>query len=124
VDSAARARRLIQALDCFPLGSMAEKLMNVVMNDGSRLFGELSQTALWYELRDHIKELDGVVITDFITDHVTQAWIDFTYRGYRFSINDQFADYWFIVDVASCPDEVLSSILAHCKVLLRDGEWA
>ncbi len=72
---------------------MAEELLNVIMNDGSRWFGELPQNVLWYDLRDHIEKLDDAAVTDFITDNVIQAWIDFAYRGYRFSVNDQFGDY-------------------------------
>jgi len=97
---------------------MAEELLNFIANDGSRQFGELPQTVLWYEMRDHLETLKGATITDFITDHVTQAWIDFTYRGYQFSVNDQSGDYWFFVDEPSCPDEILESILSHSKLLL------
>ena len=99
---------------------MAEELLNFIANDGSRQFGEVPQTVLWYELRDHLEKLDGAAITDFITDHVTQAWIDFTYRGYKFSVNDQFGDYWFFVDEPSCPDDILKSILSHSKLLLGE----
>ena len=91
------------------------------MNDGSRHFGGLPQTVLWYELRDHIGGLDGAAVTGFITDHVTEAWIDFTYRGFHFSVNDQNGDYWFFVDEPRCPDEVLRAVLSHCKLLLGEG---
>ena len=91
------------------------------MHDGSRQFGELPQTALWYELRDHIEKLAGAAVTNFVTDNVTEAWIDFSYRGYRFCVNDQFGDYWFFVADPTCSDGILQSILAHCKLLLGDG---
>ncbi|HYE73121.1 MAG TPA: hypothetical protein VEF04_07320 [Blastocatellia bacterium] len=99
---------------------MTEELLNVVMNDGSRRFGELPQTVLADKLRDHIERLDGVIVTSFVTDNVTEAWIDFTYCGHRFSINDQFGYYWFFVDTPDCPDEILKSILFHCKELLGE----
>ena len=92
--------------------------MSVIMKDGSRLFGELPQAVLWHELRDHVERLDGAAVTDFVTNNVTEAWIDFSYRGYHFSVNDQFGDYWFFVRDPNCPDEILGSILAHCKLLL------
>jgi len=38
----------------------------------------------------HIAQLEGAVVTGFITDHVTEAWIDFTYCGDQFSVNDQY----------------------------------
>jgi hypothetical protein len=97
---------------------MAEELLNVIMKDGSRHFGELPQTVLWYELRSRVEKLDGAVVTDFVTDNITEAWIDFSYRGYRFSVNDQFGDYLFFVNDPDCPDEILISILSHCKLLL------
>ena len=98
---------------------MAEELLNVIMNDGSRWFGELPQNVLWYDLRDHIEKLDDAAVTDFITDNVIQAWIDFACRGYRFSVNDQFGDYWFFVDNPKCPDDILKVVLSHCKLLLE-----
>jgi hypothetical protein len=104
--------------------AMAEELLNLSMNDGSRHFGDLPQTVLWYELRDHIEKLDGAAITYFVTDNVTEAWIDFVYRGYQFSVNDQFGDYWFFVDDPECPDEILRAVLSHCKLLLGAGRKA
>ena len=103
---------------------MAEQLLNVIMNDGSRHVGALPQTALWHELRDHIGGLDGAAVTDFITDNVTEAWIDFTYRACSFSVNDQMGDYWFFVDDPKCPDEVLEAVLSHCELLLGSGSEA
>jgi len=97
---------------------MVKELLNIAMNDGSRQFGDLPQSVLWYELRDHINRLEGAKVTDFITDNITEAWIDFTYRDHRFSVNDQFGEYWFFVDDPHCPDEILEVVLGHCAVLL------
>ena len=97
---------------------MAGRLLNIEMNDGSRHFGDLPQTVLWHELRNHIKILDGAEVTDFVTDNVTEAWIEFSYRGHRFSINDQFGSYWFFVNDPGCPDEILEAVLSHCELLL------
>jgi hypothetical protein len=88
------------------------------MRDGSSHFGDLPQTILWYELRDHIKKLNGAEITDFITDGVTEAWIDFSYRGHHFSVNDQFGTYWFFVNDRTCPYEILEEVLSHCELVL------
>jgi hypothetical protein len=85
------------------------------MNDGSRWFGELPQSVLWYDLRDHIEGLDGANLTEFVTDGVTEAWIDFSYRGYQFSVNDQIGEYWFFVDDPLCPDAVLEEVLSYCS---------
>ena len=94
--------------------------MNIIMNDGSRQFGELPQSATWYKLRQHIGELDGASVTEFITDHVTEAWIDFSFRGYQFTVNNQFGNYWFFANDAQAPDEMLETVLFHCRSLLGD----
>jgi hypothetical protein len=95
------------------------QLLNHTAHDGSRQFAELPQTRLWYELRDHLQTLPGAVVTGFLTDAVTEAWIDFTYRGHSFTVNDQFGDYWFFVDDPNCRDEILREIVSHCETLLR-----
>lgn len=95
------------------------RLLNDIMHDGSRHFEMLPQSVWWYELRDHISTLDGATITGFLTDDVTEAWIDFTYKGELFSVNDQHGFYWFFVDNPGCPDEVLEEVVAHCKLLLH-----
>ena len=100
---------------------MDTKLANMIMHDGSRYFGDLPQTANWYDVRDHIAKLQGATITGFICDDVLEAWIDFTYRGHQFSVNDQYGDYWFFVDDPECPDDVLQAVLAHCVTLLGSG---
>ena len=91
------------------------------MKDGSRQFGGLPQTILWHDLRDHIASLDGAKVTGFITDNITEAWIDFTYREQRFSVNDQFGEYWFFVENPNCPDEILEAVLRHCELVLKNG---
>ena len=93
--------------------------MNNKMSDGSRQFGELPQTVLWDKLREHISKLPGAIVTGFLTDGITEAWIDFSYRGQRLSINDQFGEYLFFAVDPSAPDDVLEEVLAHCKLLLR-----
>jgi len=97
---------------------MAAKLLNIIMNDGSRHFGDLTESIEWHQLRDHIERLDGVGVTDFITDNVTEVWIDFGYRGYRFSVNNQFGSYWFFVDNPKCSEEILETVLGHCGLVL------
>ena len=97
---------------------MAAKLINIIMNDGSSHFGDLPESIDWHQLRDHIERLDGVQVTDFITDNVTEVWIDFAYRGQRFSVNNQFGEYWFFVDNPRCSEEILEAVLGHCELVL------
>ena len=101
---------------------MPVKLLNIEMKDCSRHFGDLPQTVLWHQLRNHIENLVGAEVTHFITDNVTEAWIDFSYRGHRFSVNDQFGAYWFFVNDPTCPDEILEAVLSHCELLLGTAD--
>jgi hypothetical protein len=94
-------------------------VINLPMHDGSRLFGTLPQTVLWHALRDHIATLAGTEITAFITDGVTEAWINFRYEGQSFAVDDQFGEYWFFVDDPTCPDQILQDVLGHCELLLH-----
>jgi hypothetical protein len=89
------------------------RIYDMRMHDGSRHFASVSVTQSWYDLRDWVKELPGAKLTGFICDHVTEAWIDFTYRGHSFSINDQYGDYWFFVKDPVCPEEILDEVLSH-----------
>jgi len=100
---------------------MAAKLINIIMNDGSRHFAGLPESIGWEELRNHIERLAGAQVTDFISDNVTEAWIDFTYRGHRFSINNQFGEYWFFVVDPQCSDEILQAVLVHCESVLGEA---
>jgi len=101
---------------------MVLKLLTIEMNDGSRHFGDLPQTVLWHQLRNHIEQLAGAEVTHFVTDNVTEAWIDFSFRGHRFSVNDQFGAYWFFVNDPTCPDEILEAVLSHCEFLLGTAD--
>ena len=89
------------------------------MHDGSRNFTDLPLSRDWYEVRDHVSALTGAILTGFVTDDVTEAWIDFSYRGHRFSINNQYGDYWFFVDDPACPDEILTLVRSHWASLLE-----
>jgi hypothetical protein len=93
-------------------------MLNLIMNDGTRHFGDLPQTVSWYDLRDHIAQITGAEITGFVTDDILEAWIDFDYKGHHFSVNDQNGDYWFFVDDPACPDDILSDVLFYCSLLL------
>lgn len=96
---------------------MAE-LSTLIMHDGSRYFGDLPQTTNWYLVRDEVVKLPGAELKSFVTDHITEAWIDFSYQGHQFSINDQYGDYWFFVKDPACPDAILLAVLEHFKSLL------
>ena len=94
------------------------ELLNVPANDGSRQFAVLPQTASWGRLRRHLEALAGVRVTDFVTDSVSEGWLDFTYDGQRFTVNDQFGQYWFFVADSAAPDDLLQRVAEYCSALL------
>jgi hypothetical protein len=99
--------------------SKAPTLTRTVMHDGSLCFLSLPAAADWYAVRDHVADLGGAELTGFLTDHVTECWIDFRYCGHEFSINDAPGDYWFFVKDPACPDVLLRSVAAHFSILLE-----
>ncbi|MHB1036183.1 MAG: hypothetical protein ACYC35_29855 [Pirellulales bacterium] len=94
-------------------------LMDWRAHDGSRQFAAIPEVVSWAALRDHIAALPGAQITRYLTDQVTEVWIDFSYRGYAMSVNNQFGEFWFFVDDPNCPDSILISVCEHCTQLLR-----
>lgn len=94
------------------------------MADGSRHFGDLPETydseqPEWHRIKAHVPVLAGAALTAFVTDDVTEAWIDFSFSGQQFSINNQHGEWWFFVEDAGCPDELLLVVLDHFEALLN-----
>lgn len=108
-----RPPRDLAATNEHPYDPGMSALLDLRMHSGSRQFGALPQVLDWYATRDQVARLRGARLTGFVCDGVTEAWIDFTYAGHAFSINDQFGEYWFFVDDPACPDEVLHAVLGH-----------
>ncbi|HWB73467.1 MAG TPA: hypothetical protein VG755_00900 [Nannocystaceae bacterium] len=94
------------------------RIFDMRMNDGSRHFGDVPEhydatVPEWEVLREHVRTLAGAELTGYVTDHVTEAWIDFTWRGHSFSLNNQHGQWWFFVADPTCPDELLEGVLDH-----------
>lgn len=93
------------------------RLLDQRMADGSRHFGGFAErggdVADWRVLRAAIAALPGAVETGFVTDDVTEAWLDFTFGGHAFSLNNQMGDWWCFVQDLQAPDDVLRAVLAH-----------
>ena len=96
------------------------ELLNVRAQDGSRKFAALSRRAPWRRVRQHLAAHPGVEPGGFLTDSVTEGWLDFTYGSHRFTVNDQFGEHWFFVDDASAPEEMLRGLVEHCQRLLGE----
>jgi hypothetical protein len=86
------------------------------MHDGSRLFAEIPEDLeLWDQLRDHLATLEGVSVTKYLTDDVTEVWIDFDFKSHKFTVNNQFGEFWFFVADPSCGDEILEAVVVHAR---------
>ncbi|HVJ86476.1 MAG TPA: hypothetical protein VM452_12585 [Caulifigura sp.] len=91
------------------------KLLDVRMKDGSRNFADVPERLLPSQMRKHIARLPGVVIQSFAASvGEIEAWIEFRFRGYDFSMNNQNREYWLFVKQPDCPDEILREVATHC----------
>ena len=103
--------------------SAEPRLFDLRMADGSRHFGAFPERGGavpdWDVLRAAIATLVGALATGFVTDHVTEAWIDFTFAGHTFSLNNQNGDWWCFVQDPAAPDGVLRTVLVHFGAALR-----
>ena len=98
---------------------MIKDLFDIKMNDGSRHFVDMPEVVFFDDFYDHAENLEGAEITEFITDGVVEMWLDFEFRGHKFSVGNQFGDYWFFVEDANCPEEILLEIIDHFRQLLE-----
>ncbi len=99
------------------------RVFDTRMRDGSRHFGDLPETydpatPQWDQLRTYASTLVGAADVTMFTDRIVEAWIDFTFRGHAFSLNNQQGYWWFFVGDPSCPDGVLACVLDHFETLL------
>ena len=90
------------------------------MTDGSRNFvllpvGNTAPIRLLFR----IVTLWGAYPTAYIPGF-SESWIDFKYKGYKFSINNQFGDFWFFVQSTGCPEFILEKVAKHFSELLDE----
>jgi len=83
-------------------------------------FYRFPQTRFWHELRDHLLALPGLAVTDFTDAPVVASWLDFTFRGHRFTINAESGEFVFFVEDANCPESVRTEITAHFESLVAE----
>lgn len=98
---------------------MKNELFDIRAHDGSRQFAALPQAVSWHDVVRLIEDWDEAKLTNFVTDEVTECWIDFQYQGHQFSINNQNGEYWFFVKSPDCSDEILLRVLTHFKSELK-----
>lgn len=96
---------------------MPNKLFNMTMNDGSRHFYGRPTDISWDDLLDGLERLKDLEITAIVTDDVIETWVDFIYRNYEFSINNQNGEFWFFAETRGCPEDVLLEIVRQCEMI-------
>jgi hypothetical protein len=89
------------------------ELLNFIANDGSRHFWSIPETYPFTILSEHLSAIPGCAINRFLSDNVVEAWIDFRFMGYVFTVNNQFGEWWFFANDPECPDATLQ-LLAGC----------
>jgi hypothetical protein len=94
------------------------RLIDRRTEDGSRHFASLPKTCTWQALCERILLLPGAQIADFGAVNEAGTWIDFTYRGYRFSVSHRNGEFCFFVREPQCPDLSLYRVASHCQDLL------
>jgi hypothetical protein len=94
---------------------MQVQLINLTMHDGSRHFVSLAESCPPLVIHEHLARLDGIQMAPLLFDGVSEAWIDFDYQGYHFTINNQYGEYWFFVSDPTCPDAILTQLVNYCQ---------
>ena len=97
---------------------MKALLTDFRMHDGSRHFVSLPEASAFDVVRQHAARLPGATETDWVSDGVTEMWLDFTFREHTFTVNSQFGEYWFFVENPACDDEILTAVVTHFESLL------
>ena len=98
---------------------MLDDLLERKIKGGARHFVDLPEVIFFDDFYDYTEEFEGAEITEFLTNGVVEMWLDFEFRGHKFTVNNQFGDYWFFVENPECPDEILLEVIAHYRRLLE-----
>jgi hypothetical protein len=83
-------------------------------------FCRFPQARFWHELRDHLVTLPGVAVINFADAPVVGSWLDFDFRGHRFTINADSGEFVFFVADTDCPESVLAEITTHFESFFEE----
>lgn len=100
---------------CYGVFLMKVEYLDQRMEDGSRLFAIIRDPMSWAELRQHLERMQDLKILRFITDGVTEGWLDFYYFGHQFSVNDPMGEFWFFVEDPGCASFILGELMTHLR---------
>lgn len=94
--------------------------LDVRMQDGSRLFAILKDPLSWKALRDHLETMQSLKILRFVTDGITEGWLDFEYFGHHFTVHDPLGEFYVFVKDAECSSFILGELMTHFRKLKTD----
>ncbi len=83
------------------------------MNDRSILIAEITGSLGWEALLLHLELHPGLTIVRTDTDDVTEQWIDFTFRGGRFTIHQEPGSHSIFRNDPDGSPEITRAILDH-----------
>jgi len=83
------------------------------MNDRSRHVISLPESCSFSDLKRFTKKKEGIRISNYISDGITEMWLDFHYKNQDFSINNQCDEYWFFVNDQTCPEDILYEVAEY-----------
>ena len=87
-------------------------------SNGWRRFAKRAETVSWMRLRRHLSDMPGAGFVDLACDRMNEAALIFTYRGHRFGVDLDNAEFRFNVEDPACPDDVLREVLTYADQLL------
>lgn len=87
------------------------------MQDGSRLFAVFKFDPGWRVLHRHLQTMEGLVVTGFLTDGVTEGWLDFNYFGKSFTIHDPLGEFHVFSQDGDCSPFILGELMKHFRKL-------
>ncbi len=91
------------------------------LSEDARHFVDFPEVIFFDDFYEQIEDLYGTEITRFEADGIIEMWLEFSFRGHRFFVNNRFGDYQFYVEDAECPDEILIEIADHFRRLLENS---
>ena len=90
----------------------ALELTDFRTRDGSRHFLSLPQDKSTFRLTLQVFTLLGAYPTAYLPGP-DEAWIDFAYRGWKFSVHNYRGEFWFFVSDPACPESLLARVASH-----------
>lgn len=94
------------------------QITTTLMKDGSRHFLSLPESCSSNTLKTHLERIPGIRVCDTMQGGF-QWWMSFQCLGWRFSINNPFGEFWFFVEDANCPEEILRCLTRRLSASLR-----